>query len=148
MQEQRVYRRLMISELTFESRWSVYRIDLRTLDPANSMAEIYTNLDRIHENANVGDFLLARLIRRTNLLVSLRACGRTRISPFSTLPDRIVPFAPPSGTATLPAFATRSPISLSRSTLFRAAFPPSRTSSFLHSATLFIRSPSSSFEYL
>lgn len=46
--EQRVYRRLMTSELTFESRWSVYRIDLRTLDPANSMAEIYTNLS--HEN--------------------------------------------------------------------------------------------------
>lgn len=58
-----------------------------------------------------------------------RACGRTRVSPFSTLPDRIVPFAPPSGTATLPAFATRSPISPSRSTLFRTAFPPSRTPS-------------------
>lgn len=51
-----------------------------------------------------------------------RACGRTRVSPFSTLPDRIVPFAPPSGTATLPAFATRSPISPSRSTAIPHCF--------------------------
>lgn len=72
--------------------------------------------------------------------------AHTRFSIFH--PTWIVPFAPPSGTATLPAFATRSPISPSRSTLFRAAFPPSRTPSFPHPAILHMRNPSSSFEYL
>lgn len=66
-------------------------------------------------------------------LLCVRA--HTRFSIFHPT-DRIVPFAPPSGTATLPVFATRSPISPSRSTLFRAAFPPSRTPSFPHSTIL------------
>ena len=51
--EQRVYHRLMTSELTFESRWSVHRIDSRTLDPANSMAAIYTNLDHQTESTRM-----------------------------------------------------------------------------------------------
>lgn len=76
-------------------------------------------------------------------LLCVRA--HTRFSIFHPT-DRIVSFAPPSGTATLPVFATRSPISPLRSTLFRAAFPPSRTPSFPHPPH--VHNPSSSFEYL
>lgn len=103
----------------------------RTLDPANSMAEIYTNLDQTESTRTrmSGTFywrglFVAPIFR---FLPCVRA--HTRFPIFHPTRSRIVPFAPPSGTATLPAFATRSPISPSRSTLFRAAFPPSRTPS-------------------
>lgn len=92
----------------------------------NSMAAIYTNPGQT--SAVVGErecreLPIARLIRRANLsdlsfflLLSLFCfffsflpavpCVRAgaRVSPFSNPPDRIVPFAPSSGsTATLPA---------------------------------------------
>lgn len=114
--EQRVYRRLMTSELTFESRWSVYRIDSRTLDPANSMAEIYTNLDQTESTRTrmSGTFYWRGLFVAPIFRFPPCVRAHTRF-PIFHLPDRIVPFAPPSGAATLPAFATRSPISPSRS---------------------------------
>lgn len=71
---------------------SVYRWD--------SMTKIYTNLEpdanSTAENANVGDFISRGLFRVAPIFRSLflfvRAGAHTRVFPFSTLPDRIVPF--------------------------------------------------------
>lgn len=82
--------------------------------------------------ADVVGFYIARLISRGANLRSHplpRACG-VRIHAFFHFPpwpDRIVPFAPPSGTATLSTFATRSPISPSQSMRYSTLLSPPRS---------------------
>lgn len=119
-------------ESTIANRWSVYRIDRREARLGRIQwlryVRIYIRISTrriLHGRPNVGgDFYnrAPRLIFAAPISpIYSRACGCTRFSPFSTPPGRRVhPFAPPSGAATLPAFATRSPISSSRSARYSA----------------------------
>lgn len=96
-----VSRRLMTSESTIESRWSFYRIDARAHSLYTSMTKIYIRISsqmriprprtRVSGIFYRAAYFASRPIFRS-LFLFVRAGAHARFFPFSTLPDRIVPF--------------------------------------------------------
>lgn len=127
-------RRLRTSQTMIESRWSVYRIDLRALELAEIQRLKYIRFpeqtDSRRRTRVLGETsYLARLIHRANLSTSPMRAAAHASHHFPPPRDRMgsVCTAVEWLNHSYTAFATRSPISPPRSALFRAPFPTIRT---------------------